>query len=815
MRNYFYSRSLVFLMIVVLITSLFSGVGLLIVHGESVDNGGVALDASDHPYRPGQLIVGYRQSTKAEGKRALRAEMQLELLAELHSINAEVIRVKNERALEVLSQLANNPNVAFAELNYIASVDYSPNDPQFPYQLYLPFMNTPEAWDVTKGSSTVKVAVLDTGILTNNTDLKNLNLSGYNIVDSNSDYVDEHGHGTAVTSVVAAKMDNSFGFAGIAPDSSFMMVKVIGADGSGTYSDMIQGIEYATDHGADVINMSIGGRADSEALKLAVDYAVNRGTTIVAAAGNEGTTTVSFPAAYSNVVGVGAVDTSGRRMSFSNTGSGLTVVAGGSAMVATGTDYISSATGTSFAAPYVSGLVALLYSADSSMSPDKVVDILGQTSVDLGSSGYDTTYGYGLVDMGAAVREAAGVQAPVADTTPPVLTLLGDSAMTLELGSDYVEPGAEAVDDVDGDLSSEIVISGTVNINTAGIYELSYVVSDTAGNMSNVEIRIVEVVEPVVAADTVPPVLTLLGDSQMTIELGSSYDEPGADATDDVDGDLSSQVVITGDVDVTTAGSYELSYSVEDSSGNLSNVEMRTVDVIEPAVEADTTPPILTLLGESYISVEEGGSYNEPGAEAVDDVDGDLTDSIEIIGSVDESTVGSYELTYFVSDSAGNESNIETRTVEVVQLEEIPPATEFIRDVEIVEGSINRKNPTVTHDIQISDSGILDVELSYSGKASPTISITGLDFNGTSGSFDVDQGTYAMEIASDNNVKFSVTLTYPAREVPLGVPAGPPEVTIYGTSDDTAMYILIGITLLLVVTVMVLYKKQKIRFLHR
>lgn len=620
-------------------------------------DGEIAFDEFAQPYVAGQLIIGYKMNTPSETRRNIRAQLQMEVKSELGAINGEVVKVANNRASQAYEALRRNPNIEFIEYDYLMTISLTPNDPNYPSQVYLPYMNTPAAWDITTGSRDIKVAVLDTGINTTNTDLRNMNVTGYNVIANSTNYADDHGHGTMVTSVIAAQMNNSFGFAGIAPDVSFLAVKVMSSSGTGTYSDMIKGIEYAVNQGASVINMSIGGRTASSALQTAVKNAVSRGVTIVAAAGNEGSSTVSFPAAYPEVIGVGAVDIYGSKMTFSNTGTGLTIMAGGSARVATFSDFVSTATGTSFASPYVAGLVALMYSANPSITPALVMESISQTAKDLGPAGYDTTFGHGVVDMGKALALVAGkpVTAPTVDTTPPVLTLLGNAMMTLYIGDSFTDPGAIAFDNVDGELTGQIVVEGHVNTNFQGIYNLSYSVKDKAGNLSNVEKRIIEVL----------PVPTAESTTEEVVDLG--------------------------------------------------------------------------------------------------------------------------------------------------------PETKFVRDVEVIQGSLSKKVSTMSHVISIKEPGQLDVTLSYSGRTAPSASITGLNFNGRSGTFNVTEGSYILTLttSANSNISYNVNITYPEREVPIDVPLGDAEVIIYEETSFMLWFIYLGITMLILITMAVMLKMGRIRYVGK
>ncbi|WP_298893481.1 immunoglobulin-like domain-containing protein [uncultured Psychroserpens sp.] len=259
------------------------------------------------------------------------------------------------------------------------------------------------------------------------------------------------------------------------------------------------------------------------------------------------------------------------------------------------------------------------------------------------------TFQYGEVEDYTVIIEGNGP-----DTEAPVITLNGASTINLNPGDTYNELGATATDNVDGDISGNIIIAGdTVNTNILGTYVVTYNVSDAAGNAAT------EVTRTVVVADTIAPVITLIGASTINLNVGDTYNEQGATATDNFDGDLTSSIVISGSVNTSTAGTYVVNYNVSDSSGNAANQVTRTVNVT-----ADTTPPVITLIGASTINLTVGDAYNEQGATATDNQDGDLTSSIVISGTVDTANAGSYAVTYSVSDSAGNNAQA-VRTVNV------------------------------------------------------------------------------------------------------------------------------------------------------
>jgi large repetitive protein len=242
----------------------------------------------------------------------------------------------------------------------------------------------------------------------------------------------------------------------------------------------------------------------------------------------------------------------------------------------------------------------------------------------------------------------------VVDTTPPVITLLGNPAVTVQCGAVYVDAGAAASDACDGNLSVSINVAGAVNTAVPGVYTITYTVVDAAGNAAQ------EVVRTVTVVDTVAPVLSLTGSDVVTVECGSSYADAGATASDGCSGNISASITVTGSVNTTKTGAYVLTYTVKDASGNAAPAKTRTVNVV------DTTPPVLALNGATEVTLECGGSYVDAGATATDGCGGNLTSSIVVSNPVNTKKVGAYTVRYSVSDSAGNAAVSLTRTVNVV-----------------------------------------------------------------------------------------------------------------------------------------------------
>ncbi len=281
-----------------------------------------------------------------------------------------------------------------------------------------------------------------------------------------------------------------------------------------------------------------------------------------------------------------------------------------------------------------------------------MIDATGVDTSTLGS--YVVTYDVADSSGNAAVQVTRTVD--VVDTTVPVITLTGANPQTVEVGSPYVELGATATDNYDGDISGSIVIDASgVDTSTLGSYSVTYDVTDSSGNAAVKVTRTVDVV------DTTIPVISLVGANPQTIEVGSPYVELGATATDNYDGDISGSIVIDASgVDTSTLGSYVVTYDVTDSQGNPAVQVARTVDVV------DTGIPIITLLGSDPVTVEVGSPYVDAGATAWDALDGDLTASIVTVNPVNTAVVSTYVVTYDVTDSSGNPAVQVTRTVEVV-----------------------------------------------------------------------------------------------------------------------------------------------------
>jgi subtilisin family serine protease len=290
-----------------------------------------------------------------------------------------------------------------------------PNDLLYSeYQWNLPAIETGKGWDLSKGSKDVIIAVVDTGVEADHPDLQGVLAPGYNVIDPAKPPEDDVGHGTHVTGIIAASVNNNEGIAGISWFNKVMPVKALDNSGAGTTYSVSEGIIWAADHGAKVINMSLGNYADSQFLHDAIKYAYDRDIVLIAATGNDNTERPGYPAAYPEVFSVSATDANMQRASFSNYGEYVDVVAPGESIASTytGKQY-ASLSGTSMATPHVAAMAGLIRSRNPELTNVEVMDLMRSSVIDLGTSGHDKYYGYGQIDIYKALQAAGHGGAPL------------------------------------------------------------------------------------------------------------------------------------------------------------------------------------------------------------------------------------------------------------------------------------------------------------------------------------------------------------------------------------------------------------------
>ena len=357
-------------------------------------------------YDPRRVAVTFEQGVTRGRIRAVISDAGGTIETAVPQINAYLVGVEPERRAEVLASLEASSAVASAAKEPIAEAfDTSPDDTDWPQQDGLRIAGFPKAWDVTQGSSKVVVAVLDTGVDANHPDLRGALVPGWDFVGNDADPSDDHGHGTAVAGVIGARSNNHVGGAGICWRCFVMPIKVLDSKGSGDDTLIAAGIVWATDHGAQVINLSLGGPGSSIELTNALAYANAKGVIVVAAAGNAGVTTQFFPAADSHVVSVAATTVADQRYSWSNFGSWVRLAAPGCNVATIMGGGYGTFCGTSAATPLVSGLVALELSAQPAATAREAEDALARAALPL-----PAFVQYGRIDAGktlALLRPAA------------------------------------------------------------------------------------------------------------------------------------------------------------------------------------------------------------------------------------------------------------------------------------------------------------------------------------------------------------------------------------------------------------------------
>lgn len=319
----------------------------------------------------------------------------------------------NRELLKALKKSKLKQRTEFIEPNYLYYANFIPNDPDYAKQWNLHNINVEPAWDDTKGNG-ITVAVIDTGV-SQVPDLKQTKfVKGYDFVNDQIGATDDVGHGTHVAGTIAQSTDNNYGVAGIAYEASLMPIKVLAASGGGTVADIAEAIRFATDNGADVINMSLGGAGESKLMQEAIDYAYNKDVVLVGAAGNANRNAAFYPARYPHVIGVSALDSAGVKAPYSNFGAGIDISAPGGSETGkivqntidsqTGKAVFAGYQGTSMAAPHVAGVAALVKASGVSET-EEVLKVLKQSVRKVNEDPLNH-FGAGKLNAAAAVKLA-------------------------------------------------------------------------------------------------------------------------------------------------------------------------------------------------------------------------------------------------------------------------------------------------------------------------------------------------------------------------------------------------------------------------
>lgn len=559
-----------------------------------------------------ELVVGLRPGISRGNAEALYHRQNAILLDEIPQVNAHLIRVPPQALEAVQRALSRRPEIEFAEKNRRFSPDRIPDDPYYPNQWHLPKISSPPAWDAAQGTGVV-IAVLDSGVEAAHDDLAEKLVEGYNFFDGNTDTSDVYGHGTKVAGTAAAASNNGTGVSSVAWGAKIMPIRVTDTRGYGYSWTISQGLTWAVDNGARVMNLSFGGIAGSSAIINAAQYAVNNGGVVVAAAGNCGCLEPYADTPY--IVSVAATDANDNAAYFSSYGDYVDISAPGVGIYTTapGGTY-SGASGTSFSSPVTAGVVALVMSANPHLAPMEVMDLLTATADDRGDPGYDIYFGYGRVNAQEAVLAAVG-DPPPPDTTPPGVAIASPADGAILSGTVSVEVAATddvAVSKVELYLDGILLTVDTVapfsfawdtTQSADGIHTLRAAAYDAAGNSGySAEIQVTfdnsvtDTTAPDVSIVSPAPASTVSG--TVAVSVSASDDGEVERVALYLDGallatDTAAPFSFTWDTTQTANGVHILQAVAHDRSGNSGYSAETTVTVRNTA--SDTTDPEVTI----------------------------------------------------------------------------------------------------------------------------------------------------------------------------------------------------------------------------
>jgi len=487
----------------------------------------IRVRAQKNPYRtfpgtvdqfvPSRVLVKFHQHILPDHARNIIAALGARDADEIAGLGVHILDLP-EQADEAgfAHAMAQRPEVEFAELDKIvAPADMTPNDPWYVDQWHLRKIGAPAAWSTTTGNSNVVIAVLDTGVDGTHPDLAPNMVAGWNVYGNNSNASDTGGHGTAVAGTAVTSSNNGIGVAGVAWGCKIMPVRITDSTGYALWSDAAKGLTWAADHGARVANLSFVA-SDSSTVKSAAQYFQSKGGVVTVSAGNYSTFDATADNPY--VLTISATEPTDVLASFSNTGNNVDLAAPGTNIRTTGfAGSYQAVSGTSFSAPIVAGLAALVISANPSLTANQVQDIMKQSADDLGAAGWDPSFGWGRVNAARAVALAGGGSV---DSTSPAVNISSPAGGAIVSGS--VTIAVTATDNV-GVTSVSLTIDGvaggtdssspygfqwdsTTAIN--GTHTLTASASDAAGNSSSSSVT-VTVSNSLPPADFTPPTETI------------------------------------------------------------------------------------------------------------------------------------------------------------------------------------------------------------------------------------------------------------------------------------------------------------------
>jgi thermitase len=550
---------------------------------------------SDHILN--RLVVQRRNAAKANDVNQALASNGVMAVGQISQINVLILQVPEQAADRVEAALERSGQFTFVEKDFVAQANTTiPNDPYYTSQWHLPKISAPTAWDITKGLSSITIGVIDSGAQPNHPDLASKLVTGWNFLTGTTSTPDSIGHGTATSGTAGAASNNATGVTGVAWANPIMPLVVVDSTGYASYSNIANAITYAADHGIRVMNISIAGSSSSSTLQSAVNYAWNKGSVVVAAAGNSSTSAPYYPAACDNVVSVSATDSNDNLASFSNYGSWIDLAAPGVSIETLNyNSSYASWSGTSFSAPIVAGTAALVLSVKPTLSASSLVSLLEQNADNIGSSTY---FGYGRVNAYKAVMAAQN--ATVAP--PPVVSISSPANAATVSGTISVQGTATSsmaitsiqflVDNQQVATASASPFSFSWNSATSsnGSHTLTVNAYDSSGNVGTSSVSVN--VSNNSITDTKPPSVSILqpanganiasvatASGQVQISVWATDNETVAQVSVYVDGalkctDTSSPYTCSWNAKKVSSGAHTITAKAWDEAGNMASASI-------------------------------------------------------------------------------------------------------------------------------------------------------------------------------------------------------------------------------------------------
>ena len=352
-------------------------------------------------YVPQELIVKFKTGSFEQNRKQISLLSEAQIIKTSRRNNVFLIKIpKSQNLQSAIANLQSHPLIEYASSNYYVFALVLPNDPQYTAQWHLHRVAAKDGWDITTGDSSIVLAILDTGLDSDHAEFISKIFPGYDFVNDDPEPYDDNGHGTHVSGIAAAATNNSIGIAGVDWQTKIMPLKVLNEQGTGTAFNVCEGIYWAADFGAKVINLSLGSYSYSPSYVDAINYARALGCMVIAAAGNDNTDDPVYPGSLDNVICVAATNQHDEKAAFSNYGTYIDLSAPGVSILSTlPRNQYTYYNGTSMATPLVSGLATLLFAANPLYTPVEIESLLMTYADDLGEPNWDEYFGYGRVNV--------------------------------------------------------------------------------------------------------------------------------------------------------------------------------------------------------------------------------------------------------------------------------------------------------------------------------------------------------------------------------------------------------------------------------